>query len=90
MCPNPECTMPPWKYLKAIQNELQLALRSLIDTYYEDWLECENPLCSYRTRKLPLTFNAKYPKCPKCMDAFMHKVVSTPFIFFVTDFKRII
>ncbi|KAF7403413.1 hypothetical protein HZH68_006207 [Vespula germanica] len=76
MCPNPECTMPPWKYLKAIQNELQLALRSLIDTYYEDWLECENPLCSYRTRKLPLTFNAKYPKCPKCMDAFMHKVYS--------------
>ncbi|XP_035722969.1 DNA polymerase alpha catalytic subunit-like [Vespa mandarinia] len=76
MCPNPECTMPPWKYLKAIQNELQLALRSLIDTYYESWLECENPLCSYRTKKLPLTFNAKYPKCPKCMDAFMHRVYS--------------
>lgn len=75
-CSNPECTMPPWKYLKAIQNCLQLALRSFIDTYYECWIECENPLCSYRTRKMPLSFQGKYPKCPKCTDAFMHKVYS--------------
>ncbi|KAI4501335.1 hypothetical protein M0802_003708 [Mischocyttarus mexicanus] len=75
-CSNPECTMPPWKYLKAIQNALQLALRSFIDTYYESWVECENPLCSYKTRKIPLSFNGKYPKCPKCIDAFMHKVYS--------------
>ncbi|KAK2584167.1 hypothetical protein KPH14_006597 [Odynerus spinipes] len=76
MCPNPECTMPPWRYVKAIQNELQLALRSLIDTYYDGWLECENPLCSHRTRKLPLCLNEKYPKCSKCADAFMYKVYS--------------
>ncbi|KAI4480651.1 hypothetical protein M0804_010204 [Polistes exclamans] len=75
-CSNLECTMPPWKYIKAIQNILQLALRSFIDTYYECWIECENPLCSYRTRKIPLSFQGKYPKCTKCPNAFMHKVYS--------------
>ncbi|KAG7205801.1 hypothetical protein KM043_007746 [Ampulex compressa] len=76
MCPNPECKTAPWTYSSVIQNEIQLALRDAITEYYFGWLECENPLCSYRTRVTPLNFYKKYPLCNQCEETDMHKVYS--------------
>jgi len=76
MCPNQDCKLPPWKYANVIQNVVQLAVRKAISKYYSGWLECENPLCSYRTRRLPLDFAKKFPDCPVCKDVSMNKVVS--------------
>lgn len=76
MCPNPDCELPPWKYANLIQNVAQLAMRKAITKYYNSWLECENPLCSNRTRKLPLDFAKKFPDCSVCKDVFMNRVYS--------------
>jgi len=76
MCPNQDCKLPPWKYVNAIQNTIQLAMRKAISKYYSGWLECENPLCSNRTRRLLLDFVKKFPDCPACKDVSMSKVVS--------------
>ncbi|XP_012231699.2 DNA polymerase alpha catalytic subunit isoform X2 [Linepithema humile] len=76
MCPNQDCKLPPWKYANMIQNVVQLAMRRAISKYYSGWLECENPLCSNRTRRLPLDFAKKFPDCPACKDVSMSKVYS--------------
>lgn len=76
MCPNQDCKLPPWKYANVIQNVVQLAMRKAISKYYIGWLECENPLCSNRTRRLPLDFAKKFPDCPVCKDVSMNRVVS--------------
>ncbi|KAM0733007.1 DNA polymerase alpha catalytic subunit [Formica fusca] len=76
MCPNQDCKLPPWKYANVIQNVVQLAMRKAIGKYYNGWLECENPLCSNRTRRLPLDFVRKFPDCPACKDVTMSKVYS--------------
>nr|XP_033339559.1 DNA polymerase alpha catalytic subunit isoform X1 [Megalopta genalis] len=74
-CSNPECTVQPWTYVNAIQNALTLAVREAITEYYDGWLECENPLCGERTRRIPLGFYGKYPPCRKC-GADMHREYS--------------
>ncbi|EZA47768.1 DNA polymerase alpha catalytic subunit, partial [Ooceraea biroi] len=76
MCPNQDCKLPPWKYANMIQNAVQLAIRKAISKYYSGWLECENPLCSNRTRRLLLDFAKKFPDCPACKDVSMSKVYS--------------
>ncbi|XP_014473388.1 PREDICTED: DNA polymerase alpha catalytic subunit [Dinoponera quadriceps] len=76
MCPNQDCKLPPWRYANAIQNAVQLAMRRAISKYYNGWLECENPLCLNRTRRLPLDFVRKFPNCPLCKDISMSRVYS--------------
>ncbi|XP_032664334.1 DNA polymerase alpha catalytic subunit [Odontomachus brunneus] len=76
MCPNQDCKLPPWRYANAIQNVVQLAMRKAISKYYNGWLECENPLCSNRTRRLPLDFVRKFPDCSVCKDISMARVYS--------------
>ncbi|KAG5343557.1 DPOLA polymerase, partial [Acromyrmex charruanus] len=76
MCPNQDCKLPPWKYANVIQNVVQLAMRKAITKYYNGWLECENPLCSNRTRRLPLDFAKKFPDCSMCKDVSMNRVYS--------------
>ncbi|XP_070158979.1 DNA polymerase alpha catalytic subunit [Polyergus mexicanus] len=76
MCPNQDCKLLPWKYANVIQNVVQLAMRKAIGKYYNGWLECENPLCSNRTRRLPLDFARKFPDCPACKDVTMSRVYS--------------
>lgn len=76
MCPNIECDMPPWAYVNAIKNELQHAIRNAINEYYAGWLECENPLCTNKTRQMPLDFCDNHPKCNLCGDASMHRIYS--------------
>ncbi|XP_012540417.1 DNA polymerase alpha catalytic subunit [Monomorium pharaonis] len=76
MCPNQDCKLLPWKYANIIQNIIQLEMRKAITKYYSGWLECENPLCSHRTRHLPLAFAKKFPDCPMCKDGCMNRVYS--------------
>ncbi|KAL0122747.1 hypothetical protein PUN28_007448 [Cardiocondyla obscurior] len=76
MCSNEDCKVAPWTYANVIQNSVQLAIRKAISKYYNGWLECENPLCSNRTRRLPLDFAKKFPDCSICKDVSMSRVYS--------------
>ncbi|XP_043284344.1 DNA polymerase alpha catalytic subunit [Venturia canescens] len=73
-CSNPACDLPPYKNVKSIQNEIHLKIRYYITEYYADWLECEDPICSNRTRFLPMNVRGCYPRCDVCKDGLMHRV----------------
>lgn len=75
-CPNTECSTPPWRYLKTIQNRLQLAIRSVITKYYEGWMECEDPACFNKTRRVPQQFFGVHPVCDLCQKCIMYRIVS--------------
>ncbi|XP_012251179.2 DNA polymerase alpha catalytic subunit isoform X2 [Athalia rosae] len=72
-CPNIDCNMAPWQYWQAIQNRLQLAIREAIQTYYEGWMECEDPACSNRIRRVPQQFFGGHPVCSLCQKCIMFR-----------------
>nr|CAD7441283.1 unnamed protein product [Timema bartmani] len=59
-CCNPECSVRPIQYLTSIQNQL-------------NWLICEDPGCTNRTRRVPLHFSRNYPICTQCEKGVMFK-----------------
>ncbi|XP_024937834.1 DNA polymerase alpha catalytic subunit [Cephus cinctus] len=75
-CSNVNCHVPPWTYAKAIQNDLQLAIRNAITEYYIGHIECESPICGNVTRQMPNDFDKNYPKCDQCDDGVMHRIHS--------------
>ncbi len=66
-CPKPGCKKNPILERTAfIQNKLTMAIREHIKNYYAGWVVCEDPGCSGRTRRLPLTFQRAFPICNTC------------------------
>nr|CAD7591839.1 unnamed protein product [Timema genevievae] len=63
-CCNPECSVRPIQYLTSIQNQL-------------NWLICEDPGCTNRTRRVPLHFSRNYPICTQCEKGVMFKEGAT-------------
>ncbi|UYV73481.1 POLA1 [Cordylochernes scorpioides] len=59
-----------------IANQVFHAIRQHVDRYYKSWLTCEDPGCSYRTRRLPLNFTLQGPTCPQCAKAVLHREYS--------------
>lgn len=72
-CPNPQCAVSPLSYLANIQNRLAVAIRHYIHLYYLNWLVCEDPACTNRTRRLPLWFGRGYPVCNLCGKGLMYR-----------------
>ncbi|XP_011505270.1 PREDICTED: DNA polymerase alpha catalytic subunit [Ceratosolen solmsi marchali] len=74
MCSNPDCNLPPWKSVHAIQNKLQIDIRNFITNYYYAEVECENPICSKVMRRIMMDTLGKLPKCYSCHDGNVHKI----------------
>ncbi|KAJ9591406.1 hypothetical protein L9F63_002012 [Diploptera punctata] len=72
-CSNPGCTIDPLQYLAGVQNSLTTASRSFIRQYYQNWMICEDPGCTNRTRRLPLEMKGSYPHCNMCKSAVMYR-----------------
>lgn len=49
-CANKECRVAPLYQLSNIKNQLSLAIRKYIRTYYDNWMNCDNPNCNQSTR----------------------------------------
>lgn len=49
-CANKECTWAPAIQLDNIRNQLSLAIRKAIRTYYDNWMICDDPNCNQSTR----------------------------------------
>ncbi|XP_043480820.1 DNA polymerase alpha catalytic subunit isoform X1 [Leptopilina heterotoma] len=75
-CSNPDCKLQPWTNKDSIINTIQLEIRKIVTDYYRGWLECENPICNYRTRYIPLCPSGNNLKCTQCQNANMHRVYS--------------
>ncbi|XP_046595770.1 DNA polymerase alpha catalytic subunit [Neodiprion lecontei] len=73
-CSNTDCSMAPWQYLPTIQNRLQLAIRAAIDQYYEGWMECEDPACFNKTRRVPQQIFGIHPVCDLCQKCVMYRI----------------
>jgi DNA polymerase alpha subunit A len=53
VCPNSSCSRVPSSF--SIISQLTCMARDFIQKYYDAYLECDEPSCRYRTRKIPLT-----------------------------------
>lgn len=49
-CANKECSWAPTNQITHIQNQLTLAIRKAIRTYYDNWMICDDPNCNQSTR----------------------------------------
>ena len=58
LCPNSSCS----RVLPSVSviSQLTCMARDFIQKYYDAYLECDEPSCKYRTRKIPLTLS---PHC---------------------------
>ncbi|GAB6021174.1 DNA polymerase alpha catalytic subunit [Chamberlinius hualienensis] len=65
-CPNPKCKNSPELYINSIHCHLVKSIRQFIQKYYLCWMKCDDPMCSTRTRKLPLRFEHNQPLCSVC------------------------
>ncbi|XP_021916659.1 LOW QUALITY PROTEIN: DNA polymerase alpha catalytic subunit [Zootermopsis nevadensis] len=72
-CSNPQCTVSPVQYLASVQNSLTIATQNFIHHYYKNWLVCEDPACTNRTRRVPTDLRGNYPHCNLCKSAIMYK-----------------
>jgi len=65
-CTNSECSCVPADNSEQIMNQLTMATRTHIKSYYEGWLKCEDTACGHRTRKVSQAFHRGHPVCQTC------------------------
>lgn len=62
-CTNKECSWSPIDQLQHIRNQLSLAIRKAIRTYYDNWLICDYPNCNQSTRTfVHVSLNHQFPQ----------------------------
>lgn len=49
-CANHDCGVNLCSQIVYIQNQLSLAIRKAIRTYYDNWMICDDPNCNQSTR----------------------------------------
>ena len=75
-CPNVQCQKHPLiEKTGLIKNLLTKAMRIHIQKYYSGWIVCEDPGCSGRTRRCPLSFQRAFPICNTCFKATMYRYI---------------
>jgi DNA polymerase alpha subunit A len=65
-CSNPSCKIKPCTRLAYIKNSLTLQMNKFIRQYYQAWLVCEDPMCSFRTKRISCKFFHGKPQCIEC------------------------
>ncbi len=65
-CSNNQCKLKPLTKLAYIKNSLTNQLNKYIKQYYQTWLVCEDPMCSFRTKRLSCKFFNGRPQCIEC------------------------
>jgi DNA polymerase alpha subunit A len=65
-CSNVTCKTKPTANLNYIKNSLTLQLSSFIRQYYQFWLVCDDPMCSFRTKRLSCKFVKGKAQCVEC------------------------
>ncbi len=65
-CSNPDCKMKPATKLVYIKNLLTIQLNKFIKQYYQAWLVCDDPMCSFRTKRISCKFFSGKPQCIEC------------------------
>jgi len=85
-CRNPACTTPPHQYLAAIENSLQMEIRKHAAKLYENWIICEDPACTNRTRRIPLELVNSFPVCRLCGKGLMYREYRNPDYYYQLKF----
>lgn len=65
-CSNSACKTKPLSKLTYIKNNLHIQLRKFIRDYYQAWLVCEDPMCSFRTKRISCKFFNGKTQCGEC------------------------
>ena len=65
-CANANCKLKPTAKLSYIKNAITIQLFTFIKQYYQGWLVCEDPMCSFRTKRISCKFANGRPQCIEC------------------------
>ena len=65
-CSNPVCSFKPLSKLSYIKNLITMQLGKFIRQYYQGWLICEDPMCSFRTKRISCKYFHGKPQCVEC------------------------
>ena len=65
-CSNPNCKVKPVTKLAYIKNTLTLQLNKFIKQYYQAWLVCDDPMCSFRTKRISCKYFHGKTQCIEC------------------------
>lgn len=94
-CCNPDCAVPPHRYIILIRNHLVLFIRNYIKRYYENWMICDNPSCNNNTRRHSHIRNGNYPVCMSCRNGNLIRRFSAydlylqlKFLRYIFDYKK--
>ncbi|EDV28392.1 uncharacterized protein TRIADDRAFT_49541 [Trichoplax adhaerens] len=49
-----------------IQNKVVSEIRKFIKTYYQNWMQCDDPSCDYKMRQAPYFISGRTIRCPAC------------------------
>lgn len=87
-CINAECTAKPTTFGAAIVNELILAVRAVINRFYENWLVCDDPLCSSNTKITTHVTDKGKPICTVCKKGILIRQFSEKELFNQLDYFK--
>ena len=65
-CANRACKLKPMSKLAYIKNLLTIQLNKYIKQYYQAWLVCDDPMCSFRSKRVSCKFFHGKPQCIEC------------------------
>ncbi|XP_014254893.1 DNA polymerase alpha catalytic subunit [Cimex lectularius] len=71
-CVNSKCNVRPMDNIAAIQNTLQLKVRSYLNRCAKNMIACEDPVCNFKTNVVNPVFEGAYPLCLNCKQSTMH------------------
>lgn len=87
-CCNPDCVVPPHRYITSIRNHLVIFLRNYIKKYYENWMVCDNPSCNHNTQKHSHCRNGIYPMCMSCRNGSLIRQFTASDLYLQMEFLR--
>lgn len=87
-CINSECNAKPTKFRSAIVNELTLGVRAVINRFYENWLICDDPLCSSNTKLNTHVTERGKPACTVCKKGVLIRQFSEKELFNQLDYYK--
>jgi len=65
-CSNSACKTKPLSKLVYIKNCITIQIKKFIKQYYQGWLVCEDPMCSFRTKRISCKFFHGKTQCSEC------------------------
>lgn len=87
-CMNTDCKANPTKFGQTIINELILGIKGHIQRFYDNWLVCDDPLCSNNSNLSTHVTEKGKPTCNNCKKGALVRQFSEKELFNQLDYYK--